>query len=839
MDTSEQTINNEQKSKNPFLRAIQFIYSLLKWLWIMKNKFFSFIKKGIFKIVPYLEKPVWPAKIIRKFLKYTFNFFLFVFIYFFAVIINFLWLFGSSPSIDKDKGPEMAVSSELYTCDSVLIGKYFNENRAPVEYGEINKNILNALIATEDARFYDHSGIDLKATFSVFWYIIKGDNRGGSTITQQLAKNLYKTRKTSRGLLGYVPFMRTIVVKSKEWVTAVKLEHYYSKEEILTMYLNAVDFGSNSFGIKVASKTYFNKLPVSLNIQEAATLVGMLKAPTTFSPAVHPQKSLERRNTVLSQMLKYNYITQHEFDSISKLPIVLNYSVEDPTETELGSYIRSAVATYLKDWCKESGYDIYTSGLKIYTSIDSKLQKYAEKSVEEQMKILQRRFKEHWGDENPWIDENDNEIENFIEDQVKKTALYKKLLKRYDNNIDSVNAELNRPHKMKLFSWKKGEEEFTMSSLDSIRYMKRFLNAGFVVMDPFTGKVLAWVGGINYKYFKYDHVNQAKRQPGSTFKPFVYCAAIDKGWSPCDRIVDQQVTIKYKEDGKDMEWSPHNADWEYTGREMTLRHAMAKSCNSVTVQLSEKIGFQTVADYAKKLGITAKLKPVPSIGLGSNDVTLLEMVAAYSVFMNQGIYSEPMLVLKITDRDGKLIKEFKPKQKQVLSKETAWLMTYMLKGGLEEPGGTSQQLWEYADIFGGNDIGGKTGTSSNYSDGWFMGVTKDIVAGSWVGGEERCIHFRKEEHMEGCHSALPIFGFFMTKVYDNKYPKITKGKFPEPSIKISKKYYCPTAWEKKDTTDTDDADKSDSLKTKPKSAKTKSKSKKKVKKTEEKCKDCP
>jgi penicillin-binding protein 1A len=804
MNTQEPIPSCTTKKQNLFILILLFPWTALKWLWMQKKRLYAKIRGFIFHKVPYLGKHKWHSKILRKFIKYSFNLIIGIIIFFLAVNFNFLWLFGSSPAIDNDKAPEMSVASELYTADSVLIGKYFIENRIPVAYDEISQNIINALIATEDARFYEHSGIDVKATFSVFWYMLNGDSRGGSTISQQLAKNLYKTRKTSRGLLGYVPYVRTFISKTKEWITAVKLERNYSKQEILTMYLNTVDFGSNAFGIKVACRTFFNKLPSKVNIQEAATLVGMLKAPTAFSPAVHPDKSLARRNVVLSQMLKYNYINQIQYDSISKLPIVLDYSVEDPTETELGSYIRIAAAGFLKDWCKETGYDIYTSGLKIYTSIDSKLQKYADDAVEKQMKILQQRFNLHWGNQDPWIDENDQEIKNFIEDQIEKSTLYKNLIKQYNNNLDSVNAVLNRPRKMNLFSWNKGETDTILSPIDSMKYMKRILNAGFVVMDPFTGKLLAWVGGISYKFFKYDHVNQAERQPGSTFKPFVYCAAIDNGYSPCDRFYDQQVIVKYTEDGEEKTWTPHNADWEFTGENMSLRYAMAKSCNSVTIQLSEKIGFQTVADYAKKLGITATLKPVPSIGLGSNDVKLLEMVAAYSVFLNHGIYSEPLLVTKITDRDGNLIKEFKPKQKRVLSEETAWLMTYMLKGGLEEPGGTAQELWDYSEVLQDNEVGGKTGTSSNYSDGWFIGVTKDIVAGSWVGGEDRCIHFRKEEHMEGCFTALPIFGIFMMKVYDDKNSKITKGKFPKPTVTITKNYYCPTAWEEKDSTETDE-----------------------------------
>ena len=787
-----------------FLQILQRIYLYLRigwhWLLALRKTVLTWVKQKIYHFIPYLERGVWHAKIVRKSILYIFNFFLSITIYFIAVSINFLWLFGSSPSIDPLKDPEMSIGSELYTADSVLIGKYYRENRVPVEYKEISQNIIKALIATEDSRFFEHGGIDIKATFSVFWYILKGDQRGGSTITQQLAKNLFKTRKTSRGLLGYIPYVRTLVSKTKEWITAVRLESKYSKEDILTMYMNAVDFGNNAFGIKVACRTYFNKLPSQINIQEAAMLVGMLKAPSIYSPVSHRKRCLERRNTVLSQMLKNNYLTQRQCDSISKIPIQLNYTVQDPTETTLGSYVRTAVTNYLKEWCKTSGYDIYTDGLKIYTSIDSRMQKYAEESVDEQMKRLQQRFNNHWGNANPWTDAHEKEIPNFIEDFVKTTRLYKELYKRFKGNVDSINIVLNTPRKMKVFSWKNGEEEKIISPMDSIRYMKKFLNAGFLVMDPYTGQIKVWIGGINYKFFKYDHINQSKRQPGSTFKPFVYCAALDNGWTPCDRITDQPVTLNYVEDGVKKTWSPHNADWKFTGRNLTLRYAMARSINSVTVQLSEKIGYQKVVDYAHKLGIKSKLKPVPSVGLGSNDVSLLEMVAAYCTFLNKGIYTEPIIVTRITDRDGKLIKEFKPVQKRVLSDTTANMMVFMLKGGLEEPGGTSESLWEYPDIFGGNEIGGKTGTSSNYSDGWFMGVTSNLVAGSWVGGEDRCIHFRHSERMEGCHTALPIYGIFMTKVLKDPKTKITKTKFPKAISDVGRKYYCPTPWEKKDTT---------------------------------------
>lgn len=802
MNTSNYSKEEQSGKKSKFTHLFKNTFQIISKIFIFlvnsKKLFFSWIRKIIFKALPFLEKRKWYAFITRKFLKYSFNLILFILLFFIVVDINFLWLFGASPRVSKDKNADMYISSELYTADGMLIGKYYKENRSPVEFKEISKNVINAAVATEDERFFDHSGIDFRAVFSVFYYMYKGDNRGGSTITQQLAKNLYKTRRSSKGLLGWIPGFRTIIAKTKEWITALKLESRYSKEDILTMYLNTVDFGSNSYGIKIASLTYFNKQPYQLNIQESAMLIGMLKAPTTFSPILNPEKCLERRNVVLNQMLKNNYLNRLQFDSITKLPITLDYSVENPEDGMLAPYIRKEAANEVKSWCKENGYDIYRDGLKIYTSIDSKLQKYAEEAVSDHMKTLQKRFNNHWQNENPWVDDNEREIPDFIEDYARTTSLYKGLMKKFNNDTSKVNKVLNAPRKMRVFTWKKnGEKDTTLSPMDSIRYYKKFLNAGFMVMNPYTGKILAWVGGINHKYFKYDHVKQAKRQPGSTFKPFVYCAAIDKGWSPCDRITDQQVTINYVENGEKKSWSPHNADWEFSGKNMTLRYAMARSCNSVTVQLSEKIGFATVAEYAKKLGISTTLKPVPSIGLGSNDVSLYEMIAAYSTFLNKGIYTKPMLVTKIYDRNGKLLHEFKPERKRVLNEKTAFLMVHMLRGGLEEPGGTSQALWDYPEIFEDkNEIGGKTGTSSNYSDGWFMGVTKDIVAGSWVGGDDRCIHFRKELKAEGCRTALPIYGIFMTKVYNDPSTRILRGKFPEPTLKM-KEYYCPTAWEHK------------------------------------------
>ncbi len=745
--------------------------------------------------------------VIRFIWKGFFLGFAFVMLYLLSVEYNVLYLFGASPSLDKLENPRSDQASELYTSDGKLIGKYFKENRSPIAYNKMSPILIKALVATEDVRFYEHAGIDPAAIASAIYGSFKGDARGASTITQQLAKNLYKTRTNdSKGVLGHIPGLNIVISKTKEWLTAIKLEQRYTKDEILAMYLNTVDFGSNSFGIKVAAKTFFNTSPDSLKTEEAAILIGLLKAPTYYSPRFNPENATQRRNTVLYQMAKYNYLTKAKADSLSQLPLVLDYSVENHYDGP-ATYFRGAVADYLQEWCKQNGYDLYRDGLKIYTTIDSRMQQHAEEAMAEQMRKLQRKFDNHWTGKNPWVDENDKEIPGFIEETIKRTSYYQRLKKKYGNDTNAINRELNTPREMMVFTWENDqfEKKVTMSPLDSLAYYKHFLHGGMMTMDPFSGQIKAWVGGINFKYFKYDHVKQARRQPGSTFKPFVYVAAIDNGYSPCDKIVDKRITIDYVEKGEKKSWSPTNADWQYTGAPMTLRRAMGKSVNSVTAQLTEKVGWETVVKYAKRLGITSPLQVVPSIGLGPSDVSIFDMVGAYSTFPNQGFHTKPMFVLRIEDRNGNLVHQFLPKQKRVLSEETAFLMMHMLKGGIEEPGGTSQALWEY-DLWKGNEIGGKTGTTSNHSDGWFMGVTKDLVTGVWVGGEDRSIHFRTSQLGEGSKTALPVFGLYMEKIYQDKSLGYTMGRFPQPTVKINKKYNCTTVVPRTIVPDSTDVD---------------------------------
>lgn len=735
----------------------------------------------------------------HRYLRILYTLFRVVALYLIAVELNFLWLFGYSPALNQLRKPPYAISSELYTADSILIGKYYKENRTPVSYESMAPVLVNALIATEDVRFYQHHGVDFYSLVSSLWSTAQGDRRGASTITQQLAKNLFNTReKKSQGLIRYVPGIKLVVYKTKEWITALKIEYLYTKQEILEMYLNTVSFGNNTFGIKVAARRYFNKLPKDLKPEEAALLVGMLKATSTYNPITNPEKAVERRNVVLSQMLKDSVITDRQFTKLVKKPLVLRVTDDDDLDARKDSYLRTAVRNWLAEWCDKNDYDMYSDGLKIYTTIDSRLQQHAENAMEEWMKTLQRRFYSHWENENPWRDENDQEIKDFLPNLAKRLPVYRILLKKYDGNLDSVMRELNRKKEMKVFTWK-GEEKVNFSVMDSLSYYAKILQSGMMTLDPYNGHIKTWVGGINFDYFKYDHVMQAKRQAGSTFKPFVYGAAIEKGYTPCDKFTDKPVTINYEEDGERKSWSPKNADWVFTGNEMSLRWAMGRSCNSVTAQLTEAIGWQTVVDYAHKMGIESELKSVPSVGLGPNDVSIFEMVRAYGAFLNKGVKSEPILVTKITDRDGKVLAEFKSEQKRVITEEDAWLMLYMFKGGIEEPGGTSQALWEYDLWQKGNEIGGKTGTTSNHSDGWYIGISKDLVTGVWVGADERSVHFKTSALGEGSKTALPIYGKFMEKLYKDTRSGITYGKFPKAEVEIKKKFYCPTPRPKRDT----------------------------------------
>lgn len=742
-------------------------------------------------------------RIRNRFLRYFVIFIYFVIIFFCSIELNFLWLFGYSPDMQDIKSPVLSVGSEVYTADGKLIGQYYKENRSPIEFKEISPNLVNALIATEDARFYNHGGVDFYSFFTSVLSTAKGDRRGGSTITQQLAKNLFETRKKkSQGVIKHIPVLRTVVYKCKEWLTAFKIEHVYSKQQILTLYFNTVPFGNNTYGIKTASLKYFDKQPGALNPAESALLIGMLKATSNYNPIKNPQRATERRNTVLGQMEKYKYLTADQYKSNVALPLGLDLSyVEDDSHGD--SYLRRAVEKWLDKWCKENDYNLYEDGLKIYTTIDSKMQQYAEEAVAEKMKMLQKRFYNLWGNKNPWRDSKGVEIKDFILKNEQRLAIYKLLEKKYSGDTIKIQDYFKTKKRMKVFTWH-GEQDTTFSTIDSIKYYAKILNTGMMTLEPSTGKIKVWIGGIDHRFFNYDHVNQARRQAGSTFKPFAYLTALDNGFTPCDKFTDKPVSIKYKDNGEDKVWEPNNADFHFSYREMSLRWAMGKSVNSITAQLTEKVGWDKIVEYAHRCGIESPLKAVPSVSLGSNDVSVYEMVRAYSTFLNKGEKLDPLLVTKITDQQGNIIQEFKLKTEKVLSEETAWLMLYMFRGGMEEPGGTSQALWEYNGLWKkDNQIGGKTGTSSDYVDGWYMGITKDLVTGVWVGADDRSVHFTTSETGEGSHTALPIFGSFMERVYADKSLGYTYGPFPKPWTKITKTYNCPSPHIEEDTTSTD------------------------------------
>ena len=732
-------------------------------------------------------------------------------VYLGAVDINFLWLFGKSPGFSEIREPNTSEASEIYSEDGVMIGKFFSENRTPVEYDEVAPYFWRALIDTEDERFYKHCGIDPIGLFGAVKDAVTGrGGRGASTLTQQLAKNMFRMRTNySTGLLGHIPGVKMLVMKSKEWILAIKLEICYDKKEIINMYANTVDFGSNAYGIKTAAKTYFNTTPKELKIEEAAVLVGMLKATTYYNPLINPNNSKERRNQVLENMVTHNDLKRHECDSLKNTEIKLNYSVEKNYDGK-AKYFRNAVAKYLKDWCEEEQIDLYTDGLKIYTTLNAKMQKYAEEAARKQMKQVQKNFREHWGKTNPWQDERHREIEGFIEGIAQETAAYKYLKEKYSGDSDSIEYYLNKPHKVSVFDYDKGTVEMEMSTMDSIRYMVSYMHCGFVAMEPQTGHVKAWVGDIDFDHWKYDKVT-AMRQPGSTFKLFVYTEGMNQGLTPCDQRCDEYFAMKVydSKQKKEVTWAPTNANGYFTGDTMALKSAFARSINSVAVRLGQEVGIRNVAKTAHDMGILSKLDETPSLALGASDVTLLELVNAYCTVADNGMHHEPVLVTRIIDRDGREIYSAPEEEKQVIPYRSAFFMQQMLMGGMREPGGTSQALWGYVGNVNDTDFGGKTGTSNNHSDAWFVGVSPKLVVGAWVGGEYRCIHFRTGALGQGSRTALPICGYFLQSVMQDKELAMYRGRFdkPEdPDIKYAD-YNCASYYERReDTIDADSID---------------------------------
>ena len=706
-----------------------------------------------------------------------------------------------------------------------MLGKYFNENRTPVKFEEVNPVFWKALIDTEDERFYDHWGIDPMGLLGAVKDAVTGrGGRGASTITQQLAKNMFRVRtQYSTGLIGKIPGVKILVMKTKEWITALKLELYFSytkgrreaKNEILVQYANTVDFGNNAFGIKTASKTYFNTTPKDLTTEQAAVLVGMLKATTFYNPISHPENSLKRRNVVLDNMRLHGDLTAMQYDSLKNTSIdVSEFNVEENYDGQ-AKYFREAVAKYIKKLCSENesleNIDLYNDGLKIYTTLDTRLQKYAEDAARKQMQQVQRNFNSHWRGQQPWQDENHQVIANFIEDIAKQQPAYKHLTARFPNEPDSVEYYLNKPHTVKVFDYEKGEVEKEMSTMDSIRYMVSFMHCSFVAMEPQTGHVKAWVGDIDFNHWKYDKVT-AQRQPGSTFKLFVYTEAMEQGLTPCDKRRDEYFSMKVWDAKKKEEvtWAPTNANGYFTGDSMPLKIAFAQSINSVAVRLGQEMGIKNIIETARNMGIKSPLDDAPALALGSSDVNLLELANAYSTVVNEGkAHKEAILITKILDRNGKEIYVAPTEETQAISVRSAYLMQQMLQGGLRERGGTSQSLWGYIGKYPDTEFGGKTGTSNNHSDAWFMGVSPNLVVGAWVGGEYRCIHFRTGALGQGSRTALPICGYFLQSVFADPAFQRYHGKFKKPDgADIDRSMYeCEYTWkEKNDTIEADSID---------------------------------
>ncbi|GAB4202434.1 MAG: transglycosylase domain-containing protein [Bacteroidia bacterium] len=684
-------------------------------------------------------------------------------------------VFGKLPSVEELQNPKSNIATVIISDDGKILGKYYAENRVNAEYKELSPWLVKALIATEDIRFNEHSGIDIKALFRSAFGVFTGSSKGGgSTLTQQLAKMMFPREKLSKPQL--------VLRKIKEWIIALRLERNYTKEEILTMYLNRFDFLNLAVGIKSAAKIYFGTTPDSLNIQQSAMLVGMAQNPSLYNPLRFPERTIKRRNVVLSQMKKYKFITPQMYDSLVQLPLGLKFNPESHNEG-LATYFREYIREFfLKDWCKkhinpETGepYNLYKDGLKIYTTIDSRMQLYAEQAVSEHMRDLQIAFfKECKNKRNAPFAWNltKKEIEDIMLTSAKRSDRYRELKKQGWKEQDILNT-FHQKVPMRIYTLN-GEKDTVMTPWDSIRYYKTFLQCGFMAMEPQTGYVKAWVGGINYKHFKYDHVKLSKRQVGSTFKPFVYALAIQEGYSPCYQVPNVRTCIT---DDLGREWCPDNADGEKgTGKMVTLRYALANSINYISAWLMKQFGPHAVVQLAKRLGITSDLPEVPSLCLGTADISLYEMVGANSTFANKGTYIEPIFITRIEDKNGKVLEQFVPKMNEVFSEDKAYIMIKLMQGVVDY--GTGVRLrYKYGLR---NPIAGKTGTTQNNSDGWFIGLTPELAAGAWVGGDERSIHFNTLEMGQGATMALPIWAKFFQKVYADKTLNVYQGDFPKP-----------------------------------------------------------
>ncbi|MET3028318.1 transglycosylase domain-containing protein [Flavobacterium sp. UW10123] len=717
-------------------------------------------------------------------------------------------LFGSMPSFEDLENPDSNLATEIISSDGVVLGKYFKTNRSQLKYSDLPKNLVEALVATEDARFYEHSGIDGRGTLRAVFSL--GTNGGASTLTQQLAKQLFHGEGSK-----FLPFR--IVQKIKEWIIAIRLERQYTKNEILAMYCNVYDFGNYSVGVSSAAQTYFSKDPKDLTVDESAILVGMFKNSGLYNPVRNPQGVKNRRNVVLSQMAKAKMISEAEKERLQALPITLKFKLESHREG-IATYFREYLRDYMKKWVAEnkkpdgSDYDIYKDGLKIYTTIDSRMQTYAEEAVAAHMQNLQQQF---------YIDQKNNKNAPFVNitqaetDRIMMQAMKNSVrwaqMKEMDKSEDDIIASFKVKTKMRVFTWK-GERDTTMTPLDSIRYYKHFLQSGLMSMEPQTGAIKAWVGGINYKYFQYDHVGQGARQVGSTFKPFVYATAIEElNMSPCDSILDGPFMIHKGRHHVTEDWEPRNSDYKYRGM-VTLKQALAASINTVSAKLIDRTSPEAVVELTKKLGVKTEIPVQPSIALGAVDITVEDMVAAYSTFANQGVYVKPQFLSRIENKSGEVIYEPIPESHDVLNKDIAFAVIKLLQGVTEsgsgvrlrtQGGGSGDNRWTGYPYMFTNPIAGKTGTTQNQSDGWFMGMVPNLVTGVWVGCEDRSARFKSLTYGQGATAALPVWGYYMKKCYADKDLQISKAEFERPanlSIKVDC-YQRPAVV--KDTTQTE------------------------------------
>lgn len=752
-----------------------------------------------------LNKPM-PEKNLEYYKKKFWKVYLYTLGGIFLFFLFASWgLFGSMPSFEDLENPDSNLATEIIATDGATIGKFYNENRTPIKYSDLPKHLVNALVATEDERFYEHSGIDGRRTLGAA--VKLGSDGGASTLTQQLAKLLFHGEGSR-----FLPLR--IIQKAKEWIIAIKLERQYTKNEIIAMYFNKADFVNTAVGIRSAAKVYFGKEPRDLTVDEGAMLVGMLTNPSLYNPVRRLEKVQKRRNVVLGQMVRNGFLSEAEKKTLEQKPIVLHFQPESHTDG-IGTYFREYLRDFMKNWAKENKkpdggeYDIYKDGLKIYTTIDSRMQTYAEEAMKQHLPNLQAELRSQQKENKnaPFVNISDDETKKLMTKAMKNSSRWKIMADQGKSEAEIIKS-FGVKTKMKVFTWK-GERDTVMTPTDSIRYYKSFLQTGIMAMEPQTGHIKVWVGGINYKYFQYDHVGQGARQVGSTFKPFVYATAIEQlNMSPCDSIIDSPFMIHKGRHHVTEDWEPRNSDNQYRGM-VTLKKALANSINTVSAKLIDKVGPEAVVDLTKKLGVKSDIPVQPSIALGAVEITVEDMVAAYSTFANEGVYIKPQFITRIEDKNGVVIYEPTPESHDVLNKDIAFAVIKLLEGVTEggsgarlrtQGGGNGyNRVTGYPYVFT-NPIAGKTGTTQNQSDGWFVGMVPNLATGVWVGCEDRSARFKGITYGQGATAALPIWALFMKKCYADSSLNVSKSDFERPpNLSIKVDCWAPV----KDTTDTE------------------------------------